>query len=259
MHVLELAALSKRFGGNEVLSEVDLTLNQGEHVAIIGPNGAGKSTLFNTISGQVRPSGGRIRLCGRDVTSTSTHRRVQLGIGRSFQLTSLLVGLTVMENMLLALQGRHTARLQPFRSCRAYPEATARARDLLLRVDLWSRREDGVASLSYGQQKKLEVAMSLALSPRLLLLDEPTAGLALGEVAGFMDTIRSVVQDTTLLFTEHDMDVVFGLADRIIVLYFGRIIAQGTPQDIQQNAQVREIYLGVGQHAPHGSVVDARD
>ncbi len=242
--VLKLEGVSRRFGGNEVLRDLDLSLNSGERVAIIGPNGAGKSTVFNLVSGQLPVSSGRIWLDGSDITAASPQHRVRLGIGRSFQLTCLLTGLSVQENMLVALHGRRGSRFQPSRGSIAYPSLMARAEELLHSVDLWNQRGEYASQLSYGEQKKLEVAMTLALEPRLLLLDEQTAGLSAGEVHSFMQQIRTLVTDTTLLFTEHDMDVVFGLAGRIVVLYYGHIIAAGRPEEIRADPQVREIYLG---------------
>lgn len=252
MTVLRLEHLSRRFGGNEVLRDVNFALDAGERVALIGPNGAGKSTLFNIVSGQLPVSGGRIHFNDNDVTERSPRQRVRLGIGRSFQLTSLLTGLTVFDNVMLALHGTRASRYQPFRALLDYRQLVDHAAELLGPVDLWDRRNEAAANLSYGQQKKLEIAMALALEPQLLLLDEPAAGLSPGEVQAFMAMLRGLVGHRTLLFTEHDMNVVFGLADRIIVLYYGRIIASGSPDEIRANREVREIYLGVQKKADDG-------
>lgn len=252
MPVLQLEHVSRRFGGNVVLRDVNLAVADGQRVAIIGPNGAGKSTLFDTISGRLAPSGGRILLDGLDISSLSPQHRVRRGIGRSFQLTSLFSGLSVLDNLLLALQGPLASRPGMYRPLRDDAIAVDRARELLGAVDLWQRREAISAELAYGEQKRLEIVMTLALNPRILLLDEPTAGLSLAEVRQFMDLVRSLAAGTSLLFTEHDMDVVFGLAERIGVLHGGVVAAIGSPDEIRAHPKVREIYLGPGGSSVHG-------
>ena len=244
MPALDVENLCKRFGGNDVLTNVSLQVSSGEILGIIGPNGAGKSTLFGTISGALPASNGRIRLFGDDITHLSSHIRAQRGLARSFQLTRLFPTLSVLQNTLIALQGKRRSRYQPFRSYQRYPALLDRAGELLSAVDLWSVRDHRAGSLAYGQKKMLEVVLALALSPRVLLLDEPVAGLSIADIPAFVDSIRQVVKDTALVFTEHDLDVVFELADRLLVLNYGEVVASGSPGDVRGDANVREIYLG---------------
>ena len=249
MYALELSGVCKRFGGLSVLENVDFSVRAGERVAIIGPNGAGKSTLFNVISGELSVTSGAVRLLGHDVTSEPPHRRVARGLSRSFQLTGLLRGLSVIDNVLAALHGAQRSRfnvVSAHDSARAFPELLQRAEQLLEDLGLWQQRRDDVTTLPFGHQKKLEVAMTLALRPRVLCLDEPAAGLDAAEIPAFTGVIKRVLQGAALLFTEHDMGVVFGLADRVVVLARGRIIADGAPQAIRDDARVRELYLGSG-------------
>lgn len=244
MNVLSLQHLSKHYGGVQVLHDISLDIRAGERVAIIGPNGAGKTTLLTTITGAQRASGGRIELFGREVTNAAANERARLGLGSSFQLNRLFFGLSVLENVLLALQGVHRSQYALWRDAHTFADLNGGARQLLASVALDEKRNVPVGTLAYGEQRKLEIVLGLALEPKLLVMDEPTAGLALNEVTPFLQTIRNLAVGTTVLFTSHDMDVVFGLADRVIALYYGKLIAQGTPDEIQNNAQVREIYLG---------------
>jgi branched-chain amino acid transport system ATP-binding protein len=245
MEALRLARISKNFGGIQVLIDLSLSVKAGESVAIIGPNGAGKTTLFNVITGELSATAGNIEIFGQDITRLPTHRRIHLGVGRSFQITHLLSDLTALENVLLALHGIKPSRYQMFRAYTAYGELMTKAQGLLESIDLWEKRDDPVRAISYGEQRKIEIALGLALEPKLLLLDEPSAGLAIAEVPSFINTVKALVGSTTLLFSAHDMDVVFSLAHRVVVLYFGQIIAQGTPEEIQADPKVREIYLGI--------------
>jgi branched-chain amino acid transport system ATP-binding protein len=242
--ILRIEGISKSFGGLIILRSISLKVEEGEHVAIIGPNGAGKTTLLNVITGELPWTGGQIYVSGQEITNMATHQRVHMGLARSFQISRLFPNLTVLDNMLLAIYGLRHSRFQMFRSAIAYDEVVAKAHYLLKLVDLFEKRRDLVRNVSYGEQRELEIILSLASEPKLLLLDEPTAGLAIAEVAGFTNMIKTLAKDTATVFTAHDMDVVFDLADRVLVLYFGQIIAQGTPREIQGNARVREIYLG---------------
>lgn len=245
MQALKLEGLSKNFGGLEVLKDISFSLEIGEHAAVIGPNGAGKTTLFNVISGALSASSGRLEMLGRDITNTSTHQRIQFGLGRSFQITRLFPDLTILDNILLALHGVKSSRYHMFRKVVSYDGIMERASDLLQSIDLWDLRQEKVKAISYGDQRKMEIVMSLASDPKLILLDEPTAGLAIDDVPSFINTVKALSGNTTVLLTSHDMDVVFGLAERVIVLYYGQFIAEGTPEEIQADPKVREIYLGI--------------
>jgi branched-chain amino acid transport system ATP-binding protein len=213
----------------------------GTRVAIIGPNGAGKTTLLSIITGVHQPTTGRVLLFGQDVTRLPAHRRLKMGLGCSFQLNRLFFGLNVLENVTLALLGPRSWADKTFRASGTVQHDAQR---LLEPMGLWDKRHELVGALSYGDQRKLEIVFGLASHPRLLVLDEPTAGLALAEIGPFMESIKNLAHDTTIIFTSHDMDVVFGLAQYLIVLFFGQVVAQGTPDEIQRNPKVREIYLG---------------
>jgi branched-chain amino acid transport system ATP-binding protein len=246
VNALELNGLSKSFGGLQVLRNLNFAIKPGERIAIIGPNGAGKTTLLSTITGVHRPNSGQVKLYGRDVTTLPPHRRLELGLGCGFQLNRLFYSLSVLENVHLALLGARPWLDKTFRPITVQHEVRDDARRLLDMMNLWSRRDEPVGAISYGEQRSLEIVFGLASEPKLLVLDEPTAGLSLAGITPFMQTIKDLAAETAILFTSHDMDVVFGLAERVIVLYFGEIVAEGTPQDIQENERVREIYLGEG-------------
>jgi branched-chain amino acid transport system ATP-binding protein len=245
MEALKIEGLSKNFGALEVLRDVSLTVKTGECVAIIGPNGAGKTTLLNVVSGELVPTAGRIYILGQEVTRIPTHRRVHTGLSRSFQLTRVFPNLTILQNILLALHGIRPSCYQMFRPTIAYNNLVAKAQKLLELINLWGKRNELACAISYGEQRKMEIALSLASEPKLLLLDEPSAGLDIGEIPDFVKTMKTLVKDITLVFSAHDMEVVFGLANRVVVLYYGKFIADGTPKEIKANPTVREIYLGV--------------
>jgi branched-chain amino acid transport system ATP-binding protein len=242
---LALADVSKSFGGLQALERVSLTVRGGERRAIIGPNGAGKTTLFNVISGELPVTAGRVLLFGQDITRLPPYRRCAMGLGRTFQLTNLFPSLTVEENVLLALLGTRRDKLIPHRPLAAYGSLFERARGLLERIGLWDKHALPIASLSYGEQRQIEVTLALASGPRLLLLDEPTAGLAPGEVKVLTAIIRSLDPSITVMLIEHDMDVAFEVAERITVLHLGRVIADGARDEIRANPEVQHIYLGV--------------
>ena len=245
MEALKLEGLSKDFGGVHAIRDVSISVEAGELLAIIGPNGAGKTTLFNLLSGQLPPTAGRVYLFGQEITNMAAHQRAHLGIARSFQVTTLFLNLTVLDNTLLALQGTRPSRFQMFRSATAYEHLYTKAQKLLDSMDLWEKKDDEVHAISYGEQRKLEIALSLASEPKLLLLDEPSTGLTTAESADIIDMIRNLGTDITVIIVAHDMDLVFGVAERIIVLHYGEIIAEGTPEEISTDSRVREIYMGV--------------
>ena len=253
MEVLKVDHLSKHFGGVHALSDISFHVLTGERLAIIGPNGAGKTTLFNLLNGQLKPTHGTIVFFDRDITKTRTDHRAHLGQARSFQLNMLFPTLTLLDNVLLAIHGMKPSRFQLFRSALSYPGCLNKAQAILESMDLWLKREELTQSLSYGEQRKLEIALSLASDPKLLLLDEPSAGLTAEESANLVDRLHGLGRGITVVVIAHDMDLVFGLADRIIVLHYGEIIGMGTPDEIQENTRVREIYMGMegeGQNAP---------
>jgi branched-chain amino acid transport system ATP-binding protein len=248
---LVVEGISKDYGGVRALSDVSFSIEQGEKVALIGPNGAGKTTLFKVLAGELEPTAGRARVFDEDVTSLPAERRVHLGVGRAFQLTSLFMGLTVHDNALLAVLGTRPARNDAFRSRSADPGISAAVKDLLQTWDLWERREILARSLSFGEQRRLDIALSYASRPRLWLLDEPSSGLTAAESAAMVRTIFERGVDTTVLIVTHDMDVVFGVAHRIIVLHNGQVIADGVPEAIRLDPRVREIYMGAEEVAGH--------
>jgi branched-chain amino acid transport system ATP-binding protein len=245
MEILKVDKLALNFGGLQVLQEIDFSLQAGEKVALIGPNGAGKTTVLNVISGLLVPLAGQITLKGRDITHLSTHARAALGLARSFQTSSLYPALTIISNVLLALHGIKKSSYQMFRPLYGYKDEITRANDLLASVELMDKRDLLPTSLSHGEQRRLELILALATHPSILLLDEPTAGLTSGESSALAQMLRSPAnKDIAVLFVAHDLDLVFEVAERILVLYYGRIIAEGTPKEIQNNQKVKEIYLG---------------
>jgi branched-chain amino acid transport system ATP-binding protein len=252
MSALAVEALSHDFGGLRALDSVDVEVAEGERLVILGPNGAGKTTLFNLVTGLLAPTTGRIRLFGRDVTRLAPHRRARLGLGRTFQVTTLFPRLSVLDSVLLAVQGADRARFTLHRPLAAFPRLFARAEALLAEWSLADRRDVPTRELSYGEQRQLELLLALAAEPRVLLLDEPTAGLSPAETASVAGTIRRFPRDVTILLIEHDMDVALELADRLIVLHYGRVIAAGSRETIKGDARVREIYLGTDDAAASG-------
>jgi branched-chain amino acid transport system ATP-binding protein len=242
--LLQIEDLSKRFGGVVASDAISLAVPQGELHAIIGPNGAGKTTLIAQLAGEITPDAGRIRFEGRDVTTLPTFRRSQLGLARSFQITSLFLDFTAIENVALAVQAHAGHSFHFWRAARREAALREPARMALTRVGLAGRSDALVANLSHGEHRQLEIAMALATSPRMLLLDEPMAGMGPEESARMVKTLRELKRELTILLIEHDMEAVFALADRITVLVYGRIIASGAPEAIRADAQVRQAYLG---------------
>ncbi|HET7191778.1 MAG TPA: ABC transporter ATP-binding protein [Pseudolabrys sp.] len=249
--LLRVENLAKRFGGIVATDDLDFAIPEGELHAVIGPNGAGKTTLIAQLSGQLAPDFGRIQFAGNDITALPMHARSLLGLARSFQITSLFPDLTVLDNVALAVQAHAGHSFRFWRNARSEAELRDPARAALDRVGLGARANLPASALSHGEHRLLELAMALASKPRMLLLDEPMAGLGPEESARMVIMLRDMKKELTILLVEHDMEAVFALADRITVLVYGRVIASGKPHDIRNNAQVRDAYLGE-QEAVHG-------
>ena len=244
MSLLAVQGLRKSFGGVAAVDGVDFHVEAGEAVAMIGPNGAGKSTCFNMLGGQLRPDSGRIVLDGRELAGLPAHRVWRLGVGRTFQVTATFASMTVRENVRMALISHAGGSRVPLGAAERLHVHEADA--LLEQVGMADQADRQCAILAYGDLKRLELAMALANTPKLLLLDEPTAGVAGGERRALMALIVSIVRERgiSVLFTEHDMDVVFGHAERIVVLDRGRVVGEGTPDAVRADERVREVYLG---------------
>ncbi len=240
--ILRTENLTVRFGGLTALNQVSLAVARGEIRAVIGPNGAGKSTLFNCLTGVLRPTEGRIVLDGEDIAGLPPHAISHKGIARSYQITNILPGASVLENVRIAAQSRrHGWGL--WRHHLAYADLVERSRRVLAAVGLEDKEEELAANLSHGEQRTLEIGIALATEPRLLCLDEPTAGMSAAETRATVDLVRRIAVDYTILIVEHDMEVVMGLAHTITVLHYGEVLAEGTPAEIQANARVQEVYL----------------
>jgi branched-chain amino acid transport system ATP-binding protein len=249
--LLRIEGLTKRFGGVVASDAVRLDVARGELHAIIGPNGAGKTTLIGQLAGEIAPDEGLIHFDGRDITALPVHQRSLLGLARSFQITSLFPHFTALENVALAVQAHAGHSFRFWRSARAEAQLREPARAALDRVGLGHRADAAVARMSHGEHRQLELAMALATGPRMLLLDEPMAGLGAEESVRMVETLRALKRDVTVLLIEHDMEAVFALADSITVLVYGRPIASGTPAEIRANAEVRQAYLGEQEAVTH--------
>ena len=236
--LLETKGLSKNFDGLQAVTDVDFALPEGEVRALIGPNGAGKTTLVSMISGRIAPSSGTVRCDGRDVTALPAHKRFMAGLAYTFQISSVFARLPARENVALAARRR-----MPAKAVAGAVEAA------LARVGISERADEEAGNLSYGHQRLLEIAMGLVQQPRLLILDEPTQGLADGEIDGFKRLVRDLAQEATILLIEHNMSVVMEVADRVSVLNFGEMLAEGTPAEIRANRDVQAAYLGTGADA----------
>jgi branched-chain amino acid transport system ATP-binding protein len=241
---LRVEDLRKNFGGITALAGVTFGVEAGSRQAIIGPNGAGKSTLFNLIAGELPPSGGQVYLDDQDITGLTVYERANLGLGHTFQRNNLFLGLTTFENVRLAVQHHRGITKHYFRPAKQFEGVNREAEHVLARVGLTDQRDNVVTTLAYGQQRALEVALALATEPKVLLLDEPTAGMSPAETKEMMTLIESLPPPLTMLIVEHDMDVVFSLADRITVLHHGQTICTGTPAEVRADPLVKEIYLG---------------
>jgi branched-chain amino acid transport system ATP-binding protein len=248
---LEADHLCRRFRGVTAVADVSLRVAAGERFGIIGPNGAGKTTLFNLLSGEVRPTTGSVALFGRDITALRTYRRVALGLGRTFQITRIFSDLTVLENLTLALHGLSRSKLSLLRPWRSYRTRMAEAADLAASFGLAQRLAAPASDLSHGEVRELEVLLALALKPRVLLLDEPAAGLSPAERVDIQALLTSLPAELTLVMIEHDIDVLRGVVDSAAVLHLGSLVVQGSMRDIQDDERVRELYLGgAGARAP---------
>lgn len=249
MQMLEVAGLVKRFGAVSAVNDVSFSVPAGQWLGIIGPNGAGKSTLFNLLGGQLRPSAGQIQLDGTDITNIPAHQRFKRGVGRSFQITSLFKGLGIVEHMALALgaDGRGNLLRKPLND-----------RDLVRRIERVLKAWDlaGVMSdtlpdeLSYGEQRRLELALAIAPGPKLLLLDEPNVGLTSTECDELLARVQRIAGDVTIVFVAHDMEMILGWSHRVLVMHYGELIADETPQKLLSNKVVGEVYLGSKLESP---------
>lgn len=241
--IIEVRAVSRYFGKFQALSNISVAFRPGELTAIIGPNGAGKSTFFNVISGGIPPSTGQVLFEGRDITALAPHDFARAGIAKSFQITNVFKQLSAHENVRVALQMRAT-RFQILRPRQNYVELIERADALLARVGLTDSRDKLAGDLAHGQQRSLEVAMALACEPKLLLMDEPTAGMSPQETTVMMGLIQQLAAERTVILVEHKMKMVMGLCKRLIVLHHGELLADGNPEEIRANAEVKRVYLG---------------
>jgi len=244
MSALAVRGLDKSFGGLQVTSSVSLAVEPGERRLIIGPNGAGKTTLFNLITGEVRPDRGAITLFGEDITRVPGRRRAHLGMARTYQIITLFPRDTLLRNVTLSLLGLTPLRWNPFVRLDAQTALVARARDVLARVGLGPLAERPLAQTSYGERRRVEIAMALAQNPRVLLLDEPFAGLSLEERRDVLTLVTGIPRDMTIVMIEHDMDVALDFAERITVLHFGEVVVEGTRAEVVAHPRTREIYLG---------------
>jgi branched-chain amino acid transport system ATP-binding protein len=241
---LTLEGVSRHFGGLKAVDQVNLSVHPGQRHALIGPNGAGKTTLFNLISGELPTTAGRVVLFGDDVTKMPPHQRAGRGIARTFQITKLFPNLTVLENMLLACEALDRRKLVMHRALASYGDIVDRAKAVLAEFGLAAMEQETARHLSYGDQRKLEVALSMAARPRLLLLDEPMAGLSAGESKSMQAILTKLDPSIAVLLIEHDMDIAFAFAERVTVLHQGRVLTEGHKDHVSADPRVQEIYLG---------------
>jgi branched-chain amino acid transport system ATP-binding protein len=244
MALLEVKGLLKDFSGLKVLFGIDLKLEQGDRHAIIGPNGAGKSTFFNVITGKYTPSRGKITFNGKDITGLPPHRIARLGLARSFQITNIFRAMTVLENVRNAVLSRNGKRYSIFPSLARMSAITQETERILDLIGLLDRKDELAGELAHGHQRALEIGMTIAMDPVLILLDEPTAGMSSKESRETVKLIEKVTERKTLLIVEHDMDVVFSIANGITVIYYGQVLASGSPEEIRNDQSVKDAYLG---------------
>jgi len=244
MTALAVRNLSKSFGGLRVTASLNLAVEPGERRLIIGPNGAGKTTLFNLITGELRPDSGSIQLFGQDVTRIASRKRAHLGMARTYQIITLFPRDTILRNAMLALLGLSPMRWNAWRPLHRQQDLQERARTALRRVGLDRIADRPLAETSYGEKRRVEIAMALAQNPKVLLLDEPFAGLSIDERRDVSRLLAAIPRDVTIVMIEHDMDTALGLADRISLLHFGEVIVEGTRAEVVANPRTREVYLG---------------
>jgi branched-chain amino acid transport system ATP-binding protein len=250
--LLRISGLAKRFGGIAAADEISIEIAEGELHAVIGPNGAGKTTLIAQLTGEIRPDAGSIEFAGRDIAALPVYRRSALGLARSFQITSVFADFSALDNVALAVQAQAGHSFRFWADARRDPALREPALAALARVGLAERAEVLAARLSHGEQRQLEIAMALATRPRMLLLDEPMAGMGVRESARMVALLGELKRELTILLVEHDMEAVFALADRITVLVYGRVIASGTPAAVRADREVRRAYLGEEAAIAHG-------
>ena len=244
MNILETKNIYHDYSGLKVLFDVNLEIKTGERHAIIGPNGAGKTTLFNVITGTYRPSEGDVYFQGKEITGFAPNELVRLGMGRSFQITSTFSRLTAFENIRMGILSKRRIRFNILKLLDKMEDVTRETEEVLKRINLDGERDIPASQLSYGKSRSLEISMALATDPDLVMLDEPTAGMSVDETHNAVELIRRLTEGKTMVIIEHDMDVVFSLADRITVLHLGAILTSGTPNDIRENQAVKDAYLG---------------
>jgi len=244
MNILETKGLYHDFKGLKVLFDVNLEVREGERLAVIGPNGAGKTTLFNVVTGTYQPSQGRIYFKGREITGFPPHKLVRRGMGRSFQITSTFSRQTAFQNIRMGILSRRGIRFNMFNFLDKMDKVTKETDEVLKRINLDGERDIPASALSYGKHRSLEISMALSTEPDLVMLDEPTAGMSVDETRTAVELIRRLTEGKTVVIIEHDMDVVFSLADRITVLHLGAVLATGSPEEIRNNQAVKDAYLG---------------
>lgn len=244
MNILETKRMYHAFKGLEVLFDVNLQVNEGERLALIGPNGAGKTTLFNVVTGNYHATQGQVLFKGKETTRFKPHQLSRIGMGRSFQITSTFARLTAFQNIRQAVLSKNKIRFQMFKNLDKMKDITRETDEILQRINLTEQRNIPAGMLSYGKHRALEISMALATDPELIMLDEPTAGMSRDETHTAVELIRRLTEGKTVVIIEHDMDVVFSLADRITVLHYGRILATGSPNEIRDNQEVKDAYLG---------------
>ncbi|HJP13835.1 MAG: ABC transporter ATP-binding protein [Nitrospinota bacterium] len=243
---LELKSVTKQFGGLMAVNDITLRLGQGERRGILGPNGAGKTTLFHLITGVLPLTSGEVLMYGQDVSDWKTHRRVAMGMARTFQITSLFPRLSVMDNVILAVQGLRKMKMVMWRPLSSFTEVFEKTEQLLTQAGFWELKDTEVRNLSHGEQRQLEIVLALASDPKVLLLDEPSAGLATGESREMADFLKSLDPNISILIIEHDLDVIFEVASHISVLHYGELLTDGPADQIRNDPRVQEIYLGKG-------------